>query len=402
MSTVHRWSRTLLLAAALLIISAILATPMAALTWEAPVPVTGSGAAAWRGALVATGGDDAAAISREAVSGGNAIRVRRSLDGGGSWESPVRLSADGTKVGRASLASAGQSVDAVWSEGQDCFYGPCELRYARSLDGGATFQAAMRLSKGDSFAGQGSVVRSGSRVVVAWTDVPSGLILVRVSNDGGTSFRASATLGTSRYRYYEAGGREGFPMAAVRGGVILVAFHTSARVLVVRRSTDGGKSWRPAQVLATNATATVVPSMALGGQSAVIAYGRVTRGITWIAYRRTTDLGVSWKSADVLAAKTAMPASDPVLSYGSGAYQAAFFRCADAACREQTGGSGGSFLRTSASSGRTWSAAAAVTDADPAAWAVPAGIAAVDGTLLLYSELDTQTFEARIMSRHGG
>lgn len=142
-------------------------------------------AAAWAPAIVATGPQSAAAIFRETVAGAPVIRVARTIDGGASWLAPVTISSpDAAAVTRATVAALGQTVDAVWSQGADCFAGHCEIRYARSSDGGATFGSSVRLSSAKGMAGQAAVARSGLTVVVTWTDAPSGKVLARVSIDG--------------------------------------------------------------------------------------------------------------------------------------------------------------------------------------------------------------------------
>ena len=68
-----------------LVLSTMLAHPVAALTWVPPVGVAADTAAAWAPALVATGPQSAAAIFRETVAGAPVIRVARTIDGGASW-----------------------------------------------------------------------------------------------------------------------------------------------------------------------------------------------------------------------------------------------------------------------------------------------------------------------------
>lgn len=401
MVTQRTVSRTLIATAMSIFLSFVLTSPIAALTWETLVPLTGTTAAGWRNALAPTGATSAVAVYRVKDPGDVGIWVRRTTDAGDSWRPAVRISTIGTSAAtRASVAADGQAVDAVWSEGGDCFYGPCALRYARSTDGGRTFAASRRLSPAGGLAGQAFVARSGARVVVAWTDAASGRLLVRVSSNGGKTFRPSVKLGISSNAYYPNAGKDAFPAAAFSGKVILVTYFSSAKVLKLRRSLDGGAKWTAAAKLSTNATASTTPTMAARGSGAVIAYGRSSAGVEWIAFRRTTDYGATWKPAGVLSPSATLPARSPVLSWNGGTVRGVFFRCLDSACAASTGGSGAAYVRTSTTGGASWSAPGQVSPVDPAAWADPVGVSALDGTLVLYVLLDTTTFDSTLFSRH--
>ena len=252
-------------------------------------------AAAWAPAIVATGPQSAAAIFRETVAGAPVIRVARTIDGGASWLAPVTISSpDAAAVTRATVAALGQTVDAVWSQGADCFAGHCEIRYARSSDGGATFGSSVRLSSAKGMAGQAAVARSGLTVVVTWTDAPSGKVLARVSIDGGTTFDAPVRLDATTNKQYPNGGAEALPVLAWCGLDLVSAGMMTRTKLVARRSSDGGRTWAAPTTLAKNAAPGVAPSAACQGMNAVLAYGQQTSGITWLAYRRSTDGGATW------------------------------------------------------------------------------------------------------------
>ena len=384
-----------------LVLSTMLAHPVAALTWEPPVGVAADTAAAWAPAIVATGPQSAAAIFRETVAGAPVIRVARTIDGGASWLAPVTISSpDAAAVTRATVAALGQIVDAVWSQGADCFAGHCEIRYARSSDGGATFGPSVRLSSAKGMAGQAAVARSGSKVVVAWTDAPSGKVLARVSIDGGSTFEAPIRLDATTNKQYPNGGAEAFPVLAWCGLDLVSAGMMTRTKLVARRSSDGGRTWAAPTTLAKDAAPGVAPSAACQGMYAVLAYGQQTSGVTWLAYRRSTDGGATWEPAAVLAPATAMAADAPVISAGGSMFLALFLRCSDAACTTGTGGEGATYLSSSTTGGATWSAPEQVAST-PQVIHRPVGLGHVGSYLALFTSLDTTTWASSLEARRG-
>jgi hypothetical protein len=385
---------------ALVVSSLMLAQPVAGLSWAPPVVVSTDTAAAWAPALAVTGPLSAAAVFREKVAGTAEIRVARTLDGGVSWLPPVTVSSLGVAaVTRATIVGSGQTVDATWSEGANCFTGPCELRYARSDDGGASFGPSQRLSAASGMAGQAAVARSGLKVVVAWTDAPSRKVFARASADGGLTFKPARVLGTTTNVQYPSGGVEAYPVLAWCGPVLVSAAIMTPTKLAARRSSDGGGTWAGPTVIATNAAAAVAPSVACKGKAAVLAYGRRTSGVTWLAYRRSTDRGVTWKPAAVLAPAASMAADAPVIAVAGPTFAALFLRCGDAACTAGTGGEGATYLRTSAS-GATWSAPQQVAS-PPGVISRPVGLGRAGALLALVTSLDTTTWTSQLESRRG-
>src|SRR5688500_17926332 len=105
------------------------------------------------------------------------VNVRRTTDGGQSWEPALTLG-DGSFF--ASIAGRGSRVDVAWSESGD-------LMYARSTDSGASFGPSRRLATTGGATGIGR--GPGGVVAVAWTaSSTDGSIKARVSVDGGQSF----------------------------------------------------------------------------------------------------------------------------------------------------------------------------------------------------------------------
>jgi hypothetical protein len=98
----------------------------------------------------------------------------------------------------------------------------------------------------------------------------------------------------------------------------------------------------------------VRPSSACHLATEIIAYGRQTSGVTWLAYRHSTDAGVTWRTPGVLVQATSLAADTPVVAAGSDTFVAAFMRCRDAANSAGTGGEAATYSRRSTNGGATW------------------------------------------------
>lgn len=91
---------------------------------------------------IAVGADDAVhVVWYDSRDGESQIYYKRSLDGGNTWQADVRLVRDGTRREHPAIAASGSMVYVAWHErrGTDLgFY----VVAARSLDGGATLAGA--------------------------------------------------------------------------------------------------------------------------------------------------------------------------------------------------------------------------------------------------------------------
>jgi hypothetical protein len=100
------------------------------------------------------------------------IVVARSADGGGHWEEPVRVHADGWVFEGCPHAGPGVAVDAggtlhvAWYTGRE---GGAGVYYARSVDAGRTFSDAVALLDGAWVPpSQVDLLAAGSRLWATW------------------------------------------------------------------------------------------------------------------------------------------------------------------------------------------------------------------------------------------
>jgi len=305
------------------LLSVTLVTPALAGNWNLPIALTSSGNA-WHGGLAATGISTAIAI----YENNGRIAVRRSGDGGVSWQAPLRVA----EAGRTpAVAARGANVDAVWETND-------RVRYARSTNGGVSFGSSVALSPRGRLVQSPAVARGkAGLVVVAWLQAQTvpccdgpWNVRVRVSSDGGASFGAAATVG------------QGWgPVVAAGKGVAYVAHEAivgSRRGLSISRSTTGGDSWEPPFTFAYvgnllgaggSPTLTAAGSVAYVGYAEAVEvndeHGDLVSFTNWVRYRRTGDRGKTWSPArNLTSSATGSRAANPVFSMRGGVLRTAF------------------------------------------------------------------------------
>lgn len=224
---------------------------------NSPVPITNfdnedvcvasAGAGAW---VVAWSTNDLLNFS---LSGTRNIFFQRSTDNGVSWGETAWLNSDAEledredEWPRVACSATGVCI-AVWSRSAANGGTPHSLMMARSVDGGATWQAPLTLSSG-----------RGDRYPTIATDNAGGWVIATVagavgsaayssfwSGNDGASFGAPVAV-TLAGTASAAKGRPG--LATDGGGSWVLAGHRGA--ISSARSIDGGRSWSAARTLAT-------------------------------------------------------------------------------------------------------------------------------------------------------
>lgn len=276
--------------------------PASAATWSAKTP------------LDVSGNDGASTESDVTAASGNVVNVLlwndqsvvrvRSTDAGASWGGTTVL---GAKTGTATfrpegIASSGTRVLALYSSSDG---GVRKLLLRVSTDGGAAFGSPKTLaSYTDDAAGMGfgSVALSGQRAIVAWTDVRSGKVLARRSTDGGVSWKPATLLGTTVRPWF--GGADGHVEVAPAGTNAYATWQpgksdTDAKGIVLRRSADGGASWKPTVTLTTTTTHRNGPAIAASGSTVLVLYTETSGTTTLPKIARSTDSGASFSRSAV-------------------------------------------------------------------------------------------------------
>jgi hypothetical protein len=346
------------------------AQPVLAITWGPAIRLSSS--ETYRPEIVRTGTSSAVAVWQR---GSNAY-ARRTVDAGKTWSSAVTV-ASGLRVSISVAGAAGKVDLAYVKQVASPTGGPAyRLFYRRSLDGGATWKAAVALTSPSSRIADQDVARhANGQVSVAWTGLTTGNLYTRTSRDGGGTFAPARYVGTTTN--WEPGRTviyRGDPAIAIGTGVTHVAYTSARDVVSVRRSTNLGATWSGAVRL--GAAAAPEYSLVADGTRAVLGYTTSASGTMQAVYRRTLDRGVNWSSARRVAPLAAGQFSaTPQFAYAEGVLGVLL--------KQGRPGASPVWYAASADFGATWSTPTRVSvvhvaDSDPE----PAGLAILRGKRL--------------------
>jgi hypothetical protein len=210
------------------------------------------------------------------------LLYRRSLDGGLTWEPERVLFASGPRLTEAvanlSIAARGDLV-VVAFRSHDA---KSAVLFTRSShDGGTTWGPRVRIDRVQTNLKMGisNVVISDAGIVVAWSVRSTGRISTSLSTDGGETFSPPRQLATTAFSFVcgNPDFRDGLVGLAADGLAVDLAWSDSpnsvcgADRLFLRRSTDGGRTWKPRQLLPDNGVGTLGwPEIAVHGKAVLL------------------------------------------------------------------------------------------------------------------------------------
>ena len=193
-------------------------------TWEANRPIYSEPTCPCCRTSVAVAADGSIYVAWRAILPGDVrdVVVTRSSDGGKTWASPVRARADDwvypgcPHAGPSLEVDATGSVHVAWWTGKE---GEAGVYYAKSADGARTFTAQPMAIGERARPAHVQLAVAGESVYLAWDDGLSEMprVLLRRSSDGGESFRAEELLS-------EPGVAASFPVLVVHGDSVAVAW----------------------------------------------------------------------------------------------------------------------------------------------------------------------------------
>jgi hypothetical protein len=134
-------------------------------------------------------------VWQDSVSGRNYdIFIKKSADNGTTFGEPVNLSDNPGFSEHPQLSAYGSNVYAVWADNTP---GNREVIFARSSDGGASFEDARNLSNDASDSHNQEMAAFGDSVYVVWADrdeQENTSIIFRASSDGGATFDETVSI----------------------------------------------------------------------------------------------------------------------------------------------------------------------------------------------------------------
>jgi hypothetical protein len=241
-------------------------------TWQALQTLTSAkGDSGWP--WIAVSGMNVYAAWHTQASGHREIYFRRSTDGGATWQTAQRLTKNGRDSINPSLAVGGSNLNLVWQEVVSANY---EIYFMKSADGGATWQAARRLTQNPQNSIYPRVAASGSRIYVAWHDFSTGNdeIYFLASADGGATWQPFQMLTHNK-------GHSFIPDIAVSGSNVYVVWEDDTPgnyEIYLRKSADQGATWQAPLRLTTNAGSSFNPALAIGRSKIYVVWEDATPG----------------------------------------------------------------------------------------------------------------------------
>ncbi len=299
----HRISRVGLSVPIAVLLSLLIASQaLAGHLWGTGFPLSSSGAGFGKG-IVGLNSTTAVATYVEWNGTSYDVNVRRSTDGGDSFDAPLTLSTNGYP---AAIAGLDPFVDVVWSQNG-------RVKYARSVNGAVSFSPSMRLST-NGFAINLSVARGpGGLVIVAWQNGNTNVVKTRVSTDGGVTFGAATIFPTS---VQDMG-----TSVAAGTGVVYLAYKLTTGQLRARTSIDGGVTWSTEFIVTDDGYGVDDQfDFTADGTTAYLAYtvnNVYQPGFGAVRYRRTTDSGLNWSGERNLAPPKQQTEFPEILVQGS-------------------------------------------------------------------------------------
>lgn len=280
-------------------------------------------------------------------TGSYEVYLRRSTDGGSTFDPPVNLSAgvgslSNPAFGVPDIAVAGSNIYIVWAHQ----LGGLSVFFRRSTDAGLTWSDIFQVTPafGDNLVPR--VVSSGDNVVVAWRRSPgSGPhdILVRQSADAGVDWSTAQNLSSGGLG---AGNHD----LVAEGSNVFVFWEDGNRSVLYRRSTDGGATFESALDLTGELTTDgllIFPRAAIGDLKVYLTWNSGSSGNQQIFFRRSLNGGVSWDGIQSLSPQ-GVSASAPVAASANNVFVTWRGRL-------DTPGEFDIFFRNSTDNGTTWS-----------------------------------------------
>lgn len=354
-----------------------------AVTWGTVAVISDSGHAygSYHSTAAVTGTETVHVVFSEDDPTDPVVMYRRSIDGGTTWDPAVEISRPEASLAYAgAFRASGTTLDLVTFESNGS--GEWRLWYRRSINEGVDWSDPMRLTPLDGNAGAPDVARSGDRVTVAYTDGNSGKIYVRVSTDGGDTFGAKQLIASTTNQPFQGDDSyDGFVQAVDAAGTINVAWDSSARRIMTRRSRNGGSSWGTARTLATNAYGSIITAVASNAK-VIVGYTSAVDGFWRATARRSIDEGHTWKGAQLIGGRRSF---DPIFAIRDGVYRVTFEHCTTTDCSSVE-----TLFSTATNGGGPWQTPVRVSRKADTPAAFPVGIGALDDgrSVVVYGHVD--------------
>jgi len=222
--------------------------------WSPDILISDEGNPAALSALIGNGvavvGNNVHVVWVSAIAQTNAdVYYKRSDDGGRTWGKATRITFAGADASEAIVAARDQSVFVVWRDKR--YFADGSIFFKRSRDNGKTWSDDVLLSPDNVRSAAPTLAVEGNTIYVAWEhyDLGPGNSRLRKSVDGGATWQDPVDV--TREQVAKGGG--GCPSISLGAGNQLNLVHCSLKdagetrnynwELYYKQSSDGGATW---------------------------------------------------------------------------------------------------------------------------------------------------------------
>jgi len=262
-------------------------------TWGGTRRLTWTSGLSRNPAMASDSAGDIHLVWQDSTPGNLEIYYKRSMDGGATWGAARRLTWSFYSQQPSIAADSSGGIHLVW-QGYTLEY--ADIYYKRSTDGGSTWSVTKKLTWSGMCTYPDIAAGSSDTVQLVWTDGSPGNseIYYKKSTDGGTAWSAAHRLTwTSGESYYPA-------LATVSSGDIHVVWSDKTpgnREVYYKRSTDGGGTWSAAKRLSWTTDISECPEIAIdSGNTVHIVWGENPLVNAEIYYKSSPDGGATWSA----------------------------------------------------------------------------------------------------------
>ena len=255
------------------------------------------------------------AVWADDASGNHEVYFRKSINAGATWQIAQKLTDNKGESHNPALAINGSNVFIAW---EDDTPGNIEIYFIKSADGGATWQPAKRLTNNTGDSCNPALAISGSNLFLVWENETPGNneIYFRKSLDDGATWQPAKKLTNKTLRSTS-------PALAVSGANVCVVWNnkiTGTGEVYFRKSTDSGATWQSLQRITNNTGNSNFPTIAIIGSIVYLSWADYTPGNGEIYFEKSIDGGATWQTAKRLTNNSGESFAPRIASSGASVY----------------------------------------------------------------------------------
>ncbi|RPI19117.1 MAG: T9SS C-terminal target domain-containing protein [Ignavibacteriae bacterium] len=263
--------------------------------WQPDVRLTnnnyGSGTSINNAKNIASYGNIIHVVWNDGRNGYDDIYYKRSTNSGLNWGEDIRLTTDPNSSQGASIAVSNQYVHVVWRDYRD---GHHEIYYKRSIDGGITWQTDVRLTNTLYDSMDPSLALLDSVLHVVWhTNRDGGLeIYYKKSTNNGVNWGADNRLTNNS-------AISAYPSIVAYGSYVHVAWYDERdnnKEIYYKKSTNTGINWESDLRLTYDTANSMYSSISASGNNIFVAWGDNRNGNYEIYGIKSTNNGINWSN----------------------------------------------------------------------------------------------------------